>query len=90
MKAPEMHVTATEAAFLLRCSVRHVKDEIKRGAFGPDCFEVAGQYVIAASAFNAYLEQHRVTDIGIVARTQGEFRRKFAVKHPDGAASFLA
>lgn len=83
MKAMEMHYTAQELAVLMRKCDRFVRDEIKAGAFGPDVFFVGGDYLVAASAANAYMERHRLpappaVQMGVPARSEGELRRKLA------------
>jgi len=72
----EMHYTVHEIATLIRKSTRYVRDQIKLGAFGGDVFDIAGEYVVAASGVNAFLEAHRFHAPGIKARSEGELRRK--------------
>jgi len=82
----EMHYTVHEIATLIRKSRRYVRDQIKLGAFGANVFDIAGEYVVAASGVNAFLEAHRFKAPGIKARSEGEFRRKLASGHfaPEG------
>ena len=84
----EMHYTVHEIATLIRKSRRYIRDQIKLGAFGADVFDIAGEYVVAASGVNAFLEAHRFHAPGIKARSEGEFRRKLATgryePQPDG------
>jgi hypothetical protein len=74
----EMHYTAQEIATLIRKSDRFVRDKIKSGAFGAEVFSVGGDYIVAASGVNAFLEMHRLQTPGVKARSEGELRRKVA------------
>jgi hypothetical protein len=74
----EMHYTVQEIATLIRKCDRYVRDRIKRGDFGPDSFYIDGDYVVAASAVNAWLEKFRLLPVGVKARNEAELRRKLA------------
>lgn len=74
----EMHYTVQEIATLIRKCDRYVRDRIKSGVFGADVFFIDGDYIVAASAVNAFLEAHRFPTPGVTARSEGELRRKLA------------
>jgi hypothetical protein len=74
----EMHYAVHEIATLIRKSERYVRDKIKSGEFGADVFLISGDYIVAASGVNAFLESHRLQTPGVKARSEGELRRKLA------------
>jgi hypothetical protein len=78
MRAVEMHYTAQEISVLIRKCDRYVRDRMKRGDFGADVFFIDGEYVATASAVNAFLDRHRLPDMGTAARSEGELRRKLS------------
>lgn len=73
-----MHYTAREISLLVRKCDRYVRDRMKRGDFGADVFFIDGEYVATASAVNTWLDKHRLTPLGVAARSEGEARRKLA------------
>lgn len=83
MPVVEAYYKVGHLSALLQFSDSWVRQQIKAGAFGDQVLRVDGEFLVPASAVNAFLAAHQfVYSDGIKARNRAELQRKLRAEEP--------